>query len=250
MQSTRSVADTGLPLAGSQAQRRLEFVSDLNAPHAPILRKETTAASARACGLPGWRSTRGPSRPPRGRPSTAWKPEGQGVEFPASLFLCPRCRAGLCRGHRRRNARRCQDVRVSMPSVSGWALQQMPDPDHCLCRRTVAFLCPRYRARRCDTNDYEVWIWSYWFYSLSVGLGVTTDNAPRMYVQAFLSLCPRCRSERLRLPRKHWPSSQGIGIWFLCPSLGLGLRRPWSDSSTRAGTTCIYAPDVGLALRL
>src|ERR1039457_54415 len=67
----------------------------------------------------------------------------------SSGFLCPRYRAGLCDvAVLPGRLLRC---RVSMPSISGWALRRS-DGDYI---SSLKFLCPRYRAGLCDVRLYN-----------------------------------------------------------------------------------------------
>ena len=65
-------------------------------------------------------------------------------------FLCPRCRAGLCKPTRLLPKPLQRPQQVSMPSVSGWALQGC-DRDMARLRRRK-FLCPRCRAGLCKSQ--------------------------------------------------------------------------------------------------
>jgi hypothetical protein len=103
------------------------------------------------------------------------------------LFLCPRCRAGLC------NAAlieaRVERALVSMLSMSGWALQ----PRTTRCRpAATGFLCPRCRAGLCNMPEM-IYLQESGFYALDVGLGFATAM---LFVGSASAafLCPRCRA--------------------------------------------------------
>ena len=160
-------------------------------------------------------------------------------------FLCPRCGAGLC-NPRHPQGQECNPsaAGVSMPSMSGWALQRLS-----MNRREIdfgLFLCPRCRAVLCNghvrmasdlhgvvsmpsmsgwalqhTRASRIRLGESGFYALDVGLGFATWLMNGETKAQILFLCPRCRAGLCNL--MSWLIWLGVDIEFLCPRCRAGL---------------------------
>jgi hypothetical protein len=136
----------------------------------------------------------------------------------ACLFLCLRCRAGLC------------DLRRSPPHGR---------PSQFLCPRCRAGLCDDRRPRGADRQGQR-------FYALGVGLDFATHDFCAYPVLFGRFLCPRCRAGLCDFAIKWRPVDVAE---FLCPRCRAGLC-DGSDSGGRQAHGCVSMPSVsGWALR-
>ena len=156
---------------------------------------------------------------------------------PSRSFLCPRCRAGLCNWPERRPTARAN---VSMPSVSGWALQLAQGAS--AEGQIRSFLCPRCRAGLCNYLAVCVDRITDGFYALGVGLGFAMGNAMAAYRPAQF-LCPRCRAGLCNASSAR--RGMHLGVLFLCPRCRAGLC-DHSNGGALAAIVGFYALGVGL----